>query len=96
MPAKTSTNGVDLEPVGQFIEAVKSDRKAAHITFKASSSWLGGTKAAVSITDFLSNGAPASPAGRKFRLVVDEPQVLGGAVPPPIRWNILRQDYAAA
>ena len=88
MPAKTSTNGVDLEPVGQFIEAVKSDRKAAHITFKASSSWLGGTKAAVSITDFLSNGAPASPAGRKFRLVVDEPQVLGGAdsAPNPVEY----------
>ena len=50
MSAKPSTNGVALEPVGQFIEIVKSDANAAHITFKASSSWQDGTKSEVSIT----------------------------------------------
>jgi hypothetical protein len=78
MAAGKLTNGVNLEPIGQFIEAVKSDPDVAHITFKASSVWRGGTQTSVTISEFLSNGGVASPTGRKFNLTVDEPNVLGG------------------
>ena len=84
----SSVNGVDLAPVGQFIEAVKGDRKVAHVTFRATSHWSGGTGSDVTITEFLSNGAAASPAGRHFKLKVDEPHVLGGAdaAPNPVEY----------
>jgi uncharacterized OsmC-like protein len=83
-----SVNGVSLEPIGQFIEVVKGNADAAHITFKASSRWRGGTKSDVSITNFLSNGGSASPEGRKFTMTVDEPQVLGGtdSAPNPVEY----------
>lgn len=88
MDQAKSVNGVSLAPVGQFIEAVKADPKVAHITFRASSKWSGGTGADVTVAEFLSNGAPASPAGRQFKLKVDEPHVLGGAdaAPNPVEY----------
>ena len=88
MADNASTNGVDLVPVGRFIEAVKADPKVAHVTFRASSAWQGGTKSEVTISEFLSNGAAASPAGRTFRMSVDEPHVLGGAdsAPNPVEY----------
>jgi uncharacterized OsmC-like protein len=83
-----SVNGVDLEPVGQFIDAVKADPQVAKITFRAASKWQRGTKTAVSVTEFLSNGAIASPSGRTFELMVDEPGVLGGgdSAPNPVEY----------
>jgi uncharacterized OsmC-like protein len=88
MAAGKSTNGVNLEPIGQFVEAVKSDPDVAHITFKASSVWRGGTQTSVTISEFLSNGGVASPTGRKFDLTVDEPNVLGGgdSAPNPVEY----------
>ena len=88
MTDSSSINGVNLAPVGQFIDAVKADPKVAHITFRASSVWQGGTKADVKISEFLSNGAAASPAGRTFRMSVDEPHVLGGddSAPNPVEY----------
>ena len=83
-----TVNGVDLEPIGKFIEAVKAAPDTAHITFKASSSWAGGTRSNVTISEFLSNGGVASPTGRKFSLAVDEPHVLGGGdgAPNPVEY----------
>ena len=83
-----SINGIDLQPIGSFVEAVKADPDVAKITFRAVSTWQGGAKAAVSINQFLSNGAVASPSDRRFELVVDEPGVLGGtdAAPNPVEY----------
>ena len=83
MPEAKSINGVNLEPIGQFVEVVKAHPEAARITFKASSSWGGGTQSEVTIAEFLSNGGVASPTGRRFSLVVDEPNVLGGGDSAP-------------
>ena len=87
MPAN-GVNGVALTPIGQFIDAVKAEPDAAHITFRASSRWVGGTKADVSVTDFLSNGVSAAPQSRSFKLTVDEPGVLGGgdSAPNPVEY----------
>lgn len=81
-----TVNGVQLAPVGQFIEAVKADPKVALVTFHAASKWAGGTRSTVDVSEFRSNGAVASPAGRHFTLTVDEPHVLGGgdAAPNPV------------
>lgn len=83
-----SVNGVALEPIGQLVDAVKADPEVAKITFRASSQWQRGTKTTVSIAEFLSNGAAASPSGRQFQLTVDEPGVLGGAdsAPNPVEY----------
>lgn len=84
----TSVNGVSLEPIGRFIDVVKGEPDAAHITFRASSRWIGGTKTQVSVAEFLSNGNAASPTGRSFQLSVDEPDVLGGrdTAPNPVEY----------
>lgn len=83
-----SVNGVALEPIGQLVDAVKADAGVAKITFRASSQWQRGTRTAVSVSEFLSNGAAASPSGRTFQLMVDEPGVLGGAdsAPNPVEY----------
>lgn len=88
MTASATLNGVDLAPVGHFVDLVKGDPDAAHITFRAASQWSGGTRSVVRIGEFLSNGAPASPAGRSFTLAVDEPGVLGGSdgAPNPVEY----------
>lgn len=88
MPAKESINGVDLGPITQFIEAVKANPDVAHITFRATSQWQGGTRSRVTVTEFLSNGGVASPTGRRFDLTVDEPNVLGGrdSAPNPVEY----------
>lgn len=83
-----TVNGVALAPIGQFIDAVKAEPDTAHITFRASSRWTGGTKADVEVTDFLSNGVSAATQGRSFKLTVDEPGVLGGgdSAPNPVEY----------
>ena len=85
---KAALNGIALAPIGQFIEMVKAEPDVAHITFRATSRWSGGARSAVSVTNFLSNGAPASPEGRTFDLAVDEPGVLGGgdSAPNPVEY----------
>ena len=45
---ETALNGIDLAPVGQFIEAAKADHDVAHITFKATSRWGGAARAPTS------------------------------------------------
>lgn len=72
-------NGIDLESMGGFVEAVKADNKAGAIRFVARSTWQGGARCDAQISEFYSNGEVASRPGRSFTVSMDEPAPLGGS-----------------
>ncbi len=81
-------NGVELDNIGMLTEAIKKDPQVAQVTFQAQSVWMGGTKAEVTVSELFSNGQNIRDDSRKFKLIVDEPGVLGGSdeYPNPIEY----------
>lgn len=71
-------NGVNLDNISGLLEAIEADPKVANVQFRARSKWLGGTKAEVTVSELLSNGQNIRGPEDGFKLVVDEPAVLGG------------------
>jgi uncharacterized OsmC-like protein len=72
-------NGIDLESIGAFADAVKADKDVAAVKFVAKSTWQGGTRCDATINEFYSNGQAASRPGRSFTVSMDEPPPLGGS-----------------
>ena len=85
---KAPANGVDMDSVGSYVEAVKGDAQNANVQFTARSQWQGGTKTEVTCSEFHVNGQPGSREGRSFSFHVDEPAALGGAdsAPNPVEY----------
>lgn len=71
-------NGVDLDNIQSLLDAIKADKTVANVQFKAKSTWLGGTKSEVTVSELHSNGQNIRDKGKEFKLKVDEPFVLGG------------------
>jgi hypothetical protein len=84
----TVSNGVNLEALGGFVEAVKNGAVSPDIRFTAKSRWTGGTRTEVTIDQFSAGGVNAAPTDRSFKLVVDEPAALGGqdTAPNPVEY----------
>lgn len=76
-------NDVNLENVGNYVDAVKGDNDLANVKFVARSKWVGGTNCEIDINEFYVNGQVASPEGRHFKLTCSEPAALGGADDAP-------------
>ena len=74
----TTKNGIILENIDQLTTAISEDPDVAKVQFKAKSKWLGGAKAEVTVSELHSNGQNIRPPEREFKLIVDEPAVLGG------------------
>ena len=83
-------NGVNLESIGQLVDAVKGDKAVANVSFFAKSKWVGGTKTEVTINKINSNGQDIARPGREFKFYVDEPPQLGGVdeAPNPVEYVI--------
>lgn len=83
-----SDNGINLENINTLVNNIQQDEDIAKVKFKAKSDWLGGTKAAVTISEIYSNDQNISPINRVFKLIVDEPAVLGGTdeYPNPVEY----------
>jgi len=81
-------NGVNLEGVGQLVEAIKADPGMGKVCFSARSQWGGGTKAEVLIDKLEAGGNNIAPSDRKHRLYVDEPPQVGGEdkYPNPVEY----------
>ena len=81
-------NGVNLEALGGFVDAVKKGAVSPEIRFTARSNWMGGTRTEVTIDQFAAGGVNAAPPERSFKLVVDEPAALGGqdTAPNPVEY----------
>ncbi len=79
-------NDVNLENVGNYVEAIKGDNGLAKVKFVARSKWTGGTNCEINMNEFYVNGQVGSPEGRSFSLNCSEPGALGGAdnAPNPV------------
>ena len=81
-------NGVDLEALGGFADAVKNGDVSPEIRFTAKSSWVGGARTEVTVDRFFAGGQDSAPLDRCFKFYVDEPAVLGGqdTAPNPVEY----------
>lgn len=81
-------NGVNLEGVGQLVDAIKDDPSMGEVTFSARSQWAGGTKAEVTIDKLTAGGNNIAPPDRCHRLYMDEPPQVGGEdkYPNPVEY----------
>lgn len=84
----TVRNGVILDNIENLVNACKENPDTAKVQFKASSKWRGGTQAEVTISEMFSNGSNIMGPERDFKVIVDEPAVLGGKdeYPNPVEY----------
>jgi uncharacterized OsmC-like protein len=79
MATSVATNGIDIEQLGQTIEAIKADPGLASFTFRATTSWKEGTHSVAEIGAFEHAGEEDRSRAAPFVLEGDEPPVLLGA-----------------
>lgn len=83
---KEANNGVNLANMQGLLDAVKANPQLANLTFKAKSTWKGGTRTESTVSELIAGGQNIARGDRKFSLVSDEPPQLGGtdANPSPV------------
>jgi uncharacterized OsmC-like protein len=77
MAIKTAVNGIDVQTLGQTIEAIKGDPAIARFTFKAQTEWDNGTTSRAEIRSFTHAGEEVEHK-QVHTLVGCEPEVLVG------------------
>jgi uncharacterized OsmC-like protein len=73
-----TVNGVDVEQLGQTIEAIQDNADLAHFQFRAHSEWEGGGHSRTWIQGFHGAGKEDTSRAEPFVLEGDEPPVLLG------------------
>lgn len=87
----TMRNGIDVNRLVGTIEAIQADPELAGFTFKATSTWLGGTHNTGNIHGFTQAGEPDASRSESFALDGDEPPVLLGNNAGPNAVELLLQ-----
>jgi uncharacterized OsmC-like protein len=77
MAVTTTVNGIDVETLGETIEAIKGDPDVAQFTFKAQTAWESGTTSRAQISSFTHAGEEVEHK-QTHTLVGCEPDVLVG------------------
>ena len=79
-------NDVNLEGIQVIDKLVRETPALGKCQFKAKSTWQRGTKSQVSISGWTAGGNNMSPASRRYTVMVDEPEMLGGidGAPTPV------------
>ena len=77
MATVTARNGVDVERLVQTIEAIGQDPGIARFTFRAGTSWDGGSTSRAEVASFVHAGQEV-PHARTHQLIGCEPDVLLG------------------
>ena len=75
---QTVMNGVDLQRLGETIEAVKSKPDLAQFKFRTTNEWLTGGHNRSTIKDFYGVGSEDTTRKTSFVFDADEPEVLLG------------------
>lgn len=91
MTTVTIKNGIDVGQLMQTIEAIGSDPSLAEFTFRATSTWKGGTRSVGRIAGFDHGGAADDSRSAPFELSADEPPVLLGENRGPNAVELLLQ-----
>jgi uncharacterized OsmC-like protein len=94
MTTVTVKNGIDVDQLGQTIEAIKSDPSLGEFTFRASSKWQDGTHNVGKIAGFDQAGTTDESRTAPFELHGDEPPVLLGTNHGPNAVELLLQGLA--
>lgn len=89
--ATTARNGIDVDGLLATIDAIKSDPALGAFTFKATSTWGGGTYNTGRIQGFTQAGQPDASRTEAFELEGDEPPVLLGSNRGPNAVELLLQ-----
>lgn len=91
MTTVTVRNGIDVGQLVQTIEAIGSDPSLAEFTFRATSTWKGGTHSLGRIEGFDQGGVADDSRSAPFELSGDEPLVLLGENRGPNAVELLLQ-----
>lgn len=89
-----ATNGIDLAQLVETVEAINEDASLAAFTFRARSSWRGGTHNIGEIGGFAHAGQEDGSRAAPFVLHGDEPPVLLGDNSGPNAVELLLQALA--
>jgi uncharacterized OsmC-like protein len=90
----TIRNGIDVDQLVGTIEAIKQDSSLGAFTFRAHSTWKGGTHNEGAIVGFTHAGSEDQSRTAPFVLQGDEPPVLLGANNGPNAVELLLQALA--
>lgn len=90
----TTTNGIDVRALTETIDAITDDPTLAAFTFRATSTWEGGTHNVGSIQAFTHAGARDDSRAAPFVTHGDEPPVLLGSNQGPNAVELLLQALA--
>lgn len=94
MTTVTAKNGINVEQLVQTIEAIREDPNLGSFTFRAKSSWEGGTHSVGEIGSFTHAGSEDQSRVAPFVLQGDEPPVLLGSNRGPNAVELLLQALA--
>ena len=73
---KSRVNGLDLNALGEVVEAIQEDAGKAKVSFDVTTRWQGQTRSETSVDGFTSAGERIA---RSHRIVADEPHELLGS-----------------
>ncbi|WP_136707622.1 OsmC family protein [Agromyces sp. H66] len=94
MTTMTTRNGVDVDQLVATIEAISGTSELAEFTFRARSTWVGGTHSVGEISGFAHAGEEDTSRTAPFVLHGDEPPVLLGSNQGPNAVELLLQALA--
>ncbi len=76
-------NDVNVPKIMEVDKLIREDPPLGRCTFSAKSTWQRGTKSQVSISQFTAGGNIMTAPTRRFVVMVDEPDILGGVDQAP-------------
>jgi uncharacterized OsmC-like protein len=81
-----TVNDVKLDSLMQVDKLVRENPAMGKCQFKVKSTWLRGTKVQVTAGEWSAGGQPMAARPRRFVVMVDEPELLGGVdgAPNPV------------
>ena len=85
-------NGLDLQALGEMVDAIGRDPRKASATFQVTSRWMGQTRSEAIVEGFDLGGERIT---RSHRIVADEPCQLLGSVGAPYPQELLMAAFNA-
>ena len=89
---KSRVNGLDLEALGQTVEAINEDPKKAIVGFDVTTRWTGQTRSETIVEGYTIGGERVT---RRHKIVADEPHELLGADSAPNPQELLMAAFNA-
>jgi len=89
---KNRVNGLDLNALGEVVEAIEQDKAKAIVGFDVTTRWTGQTRSETTVTGFTMAGERVT---RSHKIIADEPCELLGADSAPNPQELLMAAFNA-